>query len=367
MNNLQVGTASPNPNYPQDIKNTGDDGSVNEKVQNKNYLPTDNINKVQAGVTILSQNGGSLLFNGTKRGAGNFDFNNNVFELEAGNYTLCSRKKSGSATGTVYHKLFNMDKNTEEFSKEVYQPYIFTNWGSYGLLNFTVTEKSKYYFRMVIPDGVVYTDFDLETIICKGTLSADTIGDFIKHEAPQNISFPLAQGQKLMQGDYLADDGVHHVTKQVKLTGDENWYYDNNCFVTTTYSDVKKTDTSGKIIVLCSHFQGDVTNYRGGIADGCIAKVIGSNIQIAIRASEFNQVVADFKTFLQNNNVLIQYYTETETIEPYTSEQQTVYNEIKKLRTYKPVTHISSEDEVPATVNITYVRDLETVINNLSN
>lgn len=48
--------------------------------------------------------------------------------------------------------------------------------------------------------------------------------NFITHES-KNLVFPLTQGQKLMQGDYLADDGIHHTRKQIVLDGsdDENW------------------------------------------------------------------------------------------------------------------------------------------------
>lgn len=56
----------------------------------------------------------------------------------------------------------------------------------------------------------------------------------------QNISFPLAEGQKLMEGDYLADDGVHHKMGEVVLDGTENWVnytssYDGRFYCTTKH------------------------------------------------------------------------------------------------------------------------------------
>lgn len=364
------GIASPNPSYPQDIKNTGDNGFVNEKVQNKNFLPTDNINKVQAGVTILSQNGGSLLFNGTKRGSGNFDLNNNVFELEAGDYTLCSRKKSGSATGTVYHRLFNVDKNTEEFSKEVYQPYIFTNWGSYGLLNFTVTEKSKYYFRMVIPDGVVYTDFDLETIICKGTLSAETIGDFVKHEE-QNISLTLPEGMKLCKIGEVADyfhkkDGKWYKHEAIgeKVIGDDVSVIGLNL---TGYA-FPKFEINKSYLGLPNSWQLNIAisdkwhnTSTSNLTSGGFST--GSSLRQITFWHKDVTTVAEAKELLVGSK--FQFVKEKPTEIEITDETLIAQLEaMQNIRTYKNVTHISSEDETPATVEIEYVVDTKTYIDN---
>lgn len=372
------GQAAPSPIYPFEIKNTGDSGSINEKVQSKNFLPTDNIDKSQAGVKIVTQKGGSLLFNGTKNGAGIFNFDNNIFELQPGDYTLCSRKKSGSATGTVYHRLFNVNKNTEEFSKEVYQPYIFTNWRSYGLLNFTVTEKSKYYFRMIIPDRIVFDNFDLEIIIYKGTLSAETIGDFVKHEAPQTLSFPLAQGQKLMEGDYLADDGVHHVRGEYALTGDEYWIeyqaYHNGGGEGRCYYIVINTDNPFNNCKLayktsiCSHF----ANFSLAFSPDT-GRIGRYSDHTTVRTKYFvtdKETVAEWKAWLaeqyaNGTPVIVQYELAEEQKEDFTEEQKEAWEQIKKLRTYKGGTTLSSEDETPATVDITYVRDTATVIDNL--
>lgn len=41
-----------------------------------------------------------------------------------------------------------------------------------------------------------------------------TKADYVPHQE-QTITFPLKEGQKLMEGDYLADDGIHHVENQI--------------------------------------------------------------------------------------------------------------------------------------------------------
>lgn len=349
-------------------------GNVNEKFQNKNFLPTDNINKTQAGLTITSQESGSLLFNGTKYGNGNFDFNNNIIELEPGDYTLAMRKKSGTVSSTtipIY--ILRASDNEQLTTRYVYTPDgIKGNWTTAGLKNFTVTEKNNYYLRFIIADNVVFTDLDLEIIIYKGTLNSDTIGDFIKHEE-QNISFLLAPGQKFMQGDYLADDGVHHVTEEKVLTGEETIGILQKCYY-INFPNKKSRTTLTRRKLLSNVFKEDLGAY--GASDTGLYKMFegynpSGNKNIFFNYDNAEGGVNVFKAYLaeqyaNGTPVKVKYELAQEVIDPYTEEQQTAWEQIKALRTYKPVTHISSEDETPATVNITYVRDLETVINELS-
>lgn len=65
-----------------------------------------------------------------------------------------------------------------------------------------------------------YASGDTESInvidSLKVMLSEKESEDYIPH-AEHTVTFPLAEGQRLMDGDYLAEDGVHHVRKQVEL------------------------------------------------------------------------------------------------------------------------------------------------------
>ncbi len=75
--------------------------------------------------------------------------------------------------------------------------------------------------------------------------------------------------------------------------------------------------------------------------------------------------VANYKAWMANNNVQFEYISKNYTDLPCTSEQTTVLEAYIKARTYKNVTHFYSEDETPAYQEVVYVKDLETVINNL--
>ena len=61
------------------------------------------------------------------------------------------------------------------------------------------------------------------------------------------------------------------------------------------------------------------------------------------------QDVAGFKTWLSTHNLTVEYELETETIEPYTSAQQTAYNKLKEMQSYYDLTYVvgSSDNAQP--------------------
>ena len=150
-----------------------------------------------------------------------------------------------------------------------------------------------------------------------------------------------------MLGDYLADDGIHHVRGQEVYNGSEDWIIrsdtSTNDFLCCRISGYLK-DT-WKSIFLCSHFEvkksADSThnNIRLVNADSYGAQItISRNIAATVN---------DFKNWLTeqyNNNspVIVEYELNEEVIVPYTSAQQEVYNAIKQSLSYEEQTNISS-------------------------
>ena len=179
-----------------------------------------------------------------------------------------------------------------------------------------------------------------------------TESNYTPHKS-QSFTFPLADGQKLMKKDYLADDGIHHKRKQVVFDGTEDWnLYDDsneNCISFYIYNIIQfKTND-----ILCSHFKkivyGDFT--QNGIALNFNNGVYYLMITIEKKELQTHDVNG-LKTYLLNlklagTPVVIEYYLAEEEIEAYTSEQQAVHNEIKKTaHSYGEQTHIFSTDEI---------------------
>ena len=340
------GQASPNPSYPQEIHSTGDSGSVNEKVQNKNLF---NLKEylTDRGVRYTENSDGSLTF------AAETVLYSQPLQFSQENITvsLSGLITNNSSNNARIHLLNSLNTNVGDIREgtnkleNVSACKIRLDWVSSG----TVTMKN-----IQLEQGITATDY-------------------VSHEE-QDISFLLAQGQKLMQGDYPADDGVHHVRGEVVFDGsdDEGWTLQSSSSARTVFQSqingISIYTNNQDIPNLCSsHFipVPQATTWK----NGDISRSVNSNSIFLIMQANIS--IEDFKSWLaeQYTNgtpVKVQYELAEEVIDPYTEEQQAVWEQIKALRTYKPVTHISSEDEVPATVDVTYVKDLETVINEIS-
>lgn len=89
------GMPSPNPNYPQEIKSVGDDGSVEQFVKGKQLLlyPYKDTTKTISGITFTDNGDGSVTANGTATSTVYFKLNDGMY-LAKGNYIL-----SGCPTG----------------------------------------------------------------------------------------------------------------------------------------------------------------------------------------------------------------------------------------------------------------------------
>lgn len=111
----------------------------------------------------------------------------------------------------------------------------------------------------------------------------------------QTFTFPLGN-EKLMLGDYLADDGIHHVRRQATESG-----------TAITLNDAKN---NGAYL--------------------CNKKTSGN---LAGKTLTFDEAITD---------ALIEYELEEEVIIPYTLAQQTAYNAIKQAISYEGQTNISS-------------------------
>lgn len=174
----------------------------------------------------------------------------------------------------------------------------------------------------------------------------------------QKVDFPLSEGQKLMEGSYLASDGIHNKRKQVILDGSERWVVDKELTNTIrVYSN--EFLTKGKSVnALCNYFETVSSVYTINTVDKEALMVINTT-QIAVRINKTRaKTVSEFKAYLseQYSNgtpVIVEYELAAEEIVPYTTEQQEAWDKIEQLHTYKNVTNIFSDTEL----DIVYVRD----------
>ena len=156
----------------------------------------------------------------------------------------------------------------------------------------------------------------------------------------QAAYFPLSEGQKLMEGSYLADDEIHHSRKQLILDGTETWLLEG------TNAYIKIPDARGTInsVVISNYFKYEVNaSVWGQIRFGRT-----NNNLIIYDVVTGKGSLANFKTWLaekyaNGTPVIVEYeLAEPETV-PYTEEQQEAWNNIKNLTLFEGVNHISSD------------------------
>lgn len=260
--------ASPNPDYPQPINNVT--GDVEVVVQNKNLLDYTTVESTPNTTVQLIDNG----FKATGKYAGKIVIEN--LKPNTNYYLQYIRENIIGSTASVV-VFAGTSQSTTIVSMQ--NPSYF-NTGENTTINIW------FYASMGGADGETnFTNIQLE----ESTIATD----YVEHKS-QSFTFPLGN-EKLMLGDYLADDGIHHVRGQVTESG-----------TTITLNDAKS-----------------------GGAYLCNKKTAGNLVG---KTLTFDTEVTD---------VLIEYELEEEEITPYTSAQQTVYNAIKEAISYEEQTNIS--------------------------
>ena len=164
----------------------------------------------------------------------------------------------------------------------------------------------------------------------------------------QTATFPLAEGQKLMEGSYLADDGIHHKRKQIVFDGsdDEDWKIEST---NNFYSNIVIQNSKSSSLVLCNYQKS--INKGLGESENCF---IGTSKKFNFQSDTINHTVADFKTWLSTHNLIVEYeLAEPETV-PYTAEQQEAWNKIESMKLYDGVNHIESTSEIDIKYNYIY-------------
>ena len=184
-------------------------------------------------------------------------------------------------------------------------------------------------------------------------VSVGSSRDYVPYQTPQTVLFPLSSGQYMAQGDYPGNDSkIHHKWGQDIFDGsiDEEWAKNNEtetyvAFVITKLdSKYYASNNDGTTVdVLCDKFIGVPAIDRN--TANCIS-LISSNRLYLVIGKEYNiTTVEQLRTFLATSPITVQYRLENEMLENFTQAQQTAWNSIKKLMSYKGVTRISQEND----------------------
>lgn len=205
--------------------------------------------------------------------------------------------------------------------------------------------------------GSTYNNYKIKIGINKGT-----VAKAYEPYKQQTECFPLSEGQKLMEGSYLADDGIHHKRKQVVLDGSDNmdWYMDRISRTSTDYFYTRTVGITTENInsVICSHLKKGSQSRQGFWATTVFCITMNRTVTGIISSDTKAQRITKFKTWLatQYTNgtpVIVEYELAEEKIVPYTDDQKEAWEKLRHFTLFKGINNITST----ANAKITYVRD----------
>ena len=196
--------------------------------------------------------------------------------------------------------------------------------------------------------GSTYNNYKIKIGINKGT-----VAKAYEPYKQQTEYFPLSEGQKLMEGSYLVDDGIHHKRNQVVLDGsdDEGWTLlnsDKNTYKLSNFINGNGNDNSFNYPILSNYFKSDTqANVFEGVKN--TIQALGGNVNglyISFGKDSDINSVSLLRTFLKakydaGTPVIVEYELAEQEIVPYTDGQKEAREKIKNIVLYKGTNHIS--------------------------
>ncbi len=320
-------------------------GSISKKITNKNYYRLEDIQeKTQNGVTYSIKDG-VIKLNGDCTGGFNILLNSR-YSLKAGNYTMSAKILSGSYTGTIgkYVKDSNnlniIDGNVIDITVKRTLSQDYTNCRS----------------SFFIGKNATFNNFEALVQLEAGETASEAIPN-----QEQVYAIPTQQPMR-SDGDvrdkFIPKDGKwyerHNIIKYL-FTGNESWSKAPNGFIIQNFANIDSYEARCNRFV-CSNSS---TTWTGENQFG-----FNSLNTLWFQTTKFT-TIEEWKEYLKNNETYIEYVSKNYIDLPCTQEQIKALEAYRKARTYKNVTHIYSEDEVEAVVDLTYVKDLQNYLDNI--
>lgn len=341
---------SPNPNYPQELKSVGDSGSFEVGVYGgKNFVEITTDTKTSAGVTFTRNADNSFSLNGT--GNANNVYNiGRAYLIQGTSYKLTGSASGGASNSYLIRVIGNNNVTVAE------------DLGSGK--TFTPTTTGFYTVAIRIQSGTVTDGLTFYPMIRYAEITDNTYEPCDKQTLtmPYNpLRIPVSvdhnyidgNGKKFIRDEIDLNKGIFNSRIiKIVLNGSETYTLNSNGVIQGVLVGVK--GNWANYLALSTHFTYNSTMINSGEA-GYFAIDGGGGVRFT---TDFT-TVAEFKTWLQSNNVTI-YAVRATPIETPLSEAE--LNAYRQLHTNKPNTIIYNSDS--AQQEVTYVADTKTYIDN---
>jgi hypothetical protein len=274
----------------------------------------------------------------------------NINELTVGTYTLSAVATSSDTDRTqclVYDATNN--KNLGYLNRNVRSSFTFTLKKPTKKLNFYASIN----YDLGEDDTFKFADIQIE----QGTTAT-----LYKPYQEQKVDFPLSEGQKLMKGSYLADDGIHHRRKQVVFDGSREYIRytsldsaNYNCFY-TNQSDIYVDSTGTQTCLMSNYFKGDKFDNRALDIPNMWVNKFSSQIYFKVpntitTVEELTTLFAE--QYANGTPVIIEYELAEEEIVPYTETQQEAREKLRHFKGLNGENNITAQGTMTSTLDLT--------------
>jgi hypothetical protein len=349
-----------------------DGKSVQETRSGKNKLEFIIANQTVNGLEIINNNDGSLTLNGTTTNSVSMQFSKTMNNLVAGDYYL-----SMNPTGTVstnFTKIIYGRQNTTTAIE-------LANTSMTDEKSFTTnTDYNYYYLWLYIKSGITFTNYVIRPQLENGTTftgwecygatptpnipsEIESLGTYNETTSKYGIEVKVTNGTDT-KTTVLA---LNEPLRSVGETKDIAYIKNNKLYVDRYVGRVFLNGTEGWNInsgvgFHTSALQGNVKNIGKAISNryvydkwtwqGNYTFSINSTGILAISDNTYSSV-ADFKTWLSNNNVQVDYELAT----PITEEVGDCV-----IYTYEGVNNIDLEANLKTEFSVTYAQDMKSIL-----
>lgn len=339
---IQEGT--PTPDTPISIGNIK--GNIEFKSTGKNFCNLYHLYEAGYSVTINGitytvNDDGSITANGTATANSSFYVYNNANPLHLLSDTYRLSGENSSYSSIAIRGFYYTSDGTQKYVQST--------------TAFKITEEVDLRIYIVILSGQTVSNLKFYPMLEAGEKATE----YEEHKE-QTATFPLGE-EKLYEGSYLADDGIHHTRGQTIYDGsdDEAWVMIGTRFYIAN-SEIVIESSNAEVTVMCDKLKGVSYGYlytNNGtdfLISNCGTSGGSNRIFISTNIEETGiETVEDLKIWLASNPITVEYDLAEEEIVAYTEDQQEAWNAIREMTTYNNITNITST----AYAKIVYVRN----------
>ncbi len=313
---------------------------INEGDIGLSYVPYNSFKIRQTGKNILPDNRDD--YNGSVYGyiklLNNFENNNLVLSIE-------DNDKSIDMTG-IFFGVTDNGKNWDNLGI-----WLLNNGHKIG----NSISTNQYSFFSFYPNNQTTFDKIFKRYKIQAEISKDTVPNEWEKYKSNSWIFPLELGQKLYEGSYLAEDGIHNIRTQIKLLSSDGNLFESSSGTYKVFGRTQKGVKRGSQL-LSNYFKDNSSvntlKENVGIANNNTADRIYISNGISTTLDEFKDWLDECEN--AGTPMKVEYELATEEIISYTQEQQEIYNQLQNLELFRGCNHIIVESNVKPTIKLSY-------------